>query len=380
MTYTRQVLLGLVSAVLSLGLTVVLLEGVLRFLPVTNTGLYAVADPVYRINRFQPGSTVEWSSGWNFAARTTKPMNNYGYAMDEDFLPHSGPALGIIGDSFVEALQVGNPEAVHGLLARAAGGGASVYGVGSSGAQLPTYLAYADFLRREFGARAMAFVIIANDFDESSCPAATIRGDTWCFDIGTAAVPTLVLKTQPPRSWLRQVLSHSALLRYLSFNLGVNPLQFFAQAGQSTPAGGYVGNVPRSLPPDRVAAARASVDAFFHALPAKSGLPRDRIAFLMDGIRQDIYSGRNEGAGSFFDEMRRYFMAGARSRGYEAIDLQQAFSADYARFGQHFEFATDHHWNALGHWVAADALAKSRVGQAALGDKVDLTRPQPTGR
>ena len=377
MTYTRRVLLGLLSTVLSLGLTVALLEGVLRFLPVTNTGLYAVADPVYRINHFQPGSTVEWSSGWKFAARTTKPMNNYGYAMDQDFLPHSRPALGIIGDSFVEALQVGNKEAVHGLLASAAGGGASVYGVGSSGAQLPTYLAYADFLRREFGTQTMAFVIIANDFDESPCPAATIRGDTWCFDMGPAAAPALVLKTQPPRSWLRQTLSHSALLRYLSFNLGVNPLQFFAQGA---PAGGYVGNVPRSLPPDRVAAARASVDAFFHALPAKSGLPPDRIAFLMDGIRQDLYSGRNEGAGSFFDEMRHYFMAGARSRGYEVIDLQPAFRADYARFNQRFDYPTDHHWNALGHWVAADALAKSRVGQAALGDTVALTRPQPTAR
>ena len=134
--------------------------------------------------------------------------------------------------------------------------------------------------------------------------------------------------------------------------------------------------MPRTLPPERVATARTAVDAFFAALPVKSGLPPERVAFLMDGIRDDIYAGNDEGAGSFFDELRRYFMTAATARGYEVIDLQAAFSNDYARFGQRFDYPTDRHWNALGHWVAADALAKSRVGRAALG-AVMVPRPAP---
>ncbi len=370
----RQVLLGLLSTILALGLTLLLLEGVLHLLPIADTGSLAATDPVYRVNRFQPGSAVQWSTGWNFAARTTKTMNNYGYANDLDFVAGSQPALGIIGDSFVEALQVRNPEALQGLLAGAAGENTQVYGVGSSGSQLPNYLAYADFLRQEFGPQALAFVIIANDFDESDCTRTIIRGDTWCFDMASGPSPALELKSQPPRSWLRRILSQSALLRYLSFNVGVNPLALFAPRAT---AGDYVANVPRTLPPERVATARTAVDAFFAALPAKSGLPPERIAFLMVGIRDDVYSGKDDGAGSFFDELRRYFVAAATARGYEIIDLQAAFKSDYARFGQRFDYPTDHHWNALGHWVAADALAKSRLGRAALGGEVTLTRPTP---
>ncbi len=375
--FGRRALLGLLSIFVGLGFTLLLLEGVLRFLPVPNTGALAATDPVYRVNRFQPGSTIEWSTGWRFAARHTNHINNYGYAADVDFLARSEPALGIVGDSYVEALLVRNTEALQALLARAAGAGATVngpvYGVGSSGAQLPTYLAYADFLRREFQAKAMAFVIIANDFDESACATANIRGDTWCFEMGTATSPGLVLKTQPPRSWLRRTLSRSALLRYLSFNVGVNPLVLFTPRAA---AGEYVGNVPHTLTPERVATARAAVDAFFESLPAKSGLPPERITFLMDGIREDVYSGKDDGAGSFFDKLRRYFMAAATTRGYEVIDLQDAFSADYARFGQRFDYPTDNHWNALGHWVAADALATARGGRAALGG-VLVPRPTP---
>lgn len=312
-----------------------------------------------------------WSTGWNFAARTRKAVNNYGYVTDIDFTPDHKASLGIIGDSFVEALQVANQEALPDLLQAASDNGRHVYGVGTSGAQLPTYLAYADFLRREFSPGAMAFVIIANDFDESACPTAMIRGYTWCFDMG-GDLPTLTLKQQPPRSLLRRVLSGSALLRYVSFNLGIDLLQPFRA---SPAARDYVGNVPRTLPTARAATARASVDAFLAALPAKTGLPPSQVAFLVDGIRADIYSGSADGLGSFFDDMRRYFIATASRQGYEVVDLHAAFAADFARFGQRFEFPTDNHWNALGHWVAADALARSRVGGNALGHQLIVPRP-----
>ena len=373
----RRVLLGVLSSALGLGLTLLLCEGLLRLFPVSNTGSLAVADQLERVNRFTPDATVTWSAGWNFALHTTKHANHAGYLSDVEYRAGAGPGvpLAIIGDSYVEALQVANAESLHGLLSIAAGPETPVYGLGSSGAQLPTYLAYADLARREYHARALAFVIISNDFDESACAYTNFRGFTWCFDVDAPGKPALVVREQPERSALRRLASHSALLRYLTFNAGVSPawLQRLWQPGKAGMT--YVANVPRELPPERVAAARAAVQAFFAVLPATAGLPPGRIAFVMDAVRFDIYGGTNDRAGSFAETMREEFMAAARQRGYEVVDLDPAFRADYAQHGQRFENSVDYHWNALGHWVAASALGRSGVAVAVLGAPLQPPRP-----
>ena len=375
MTFGRRAALAIVSALLGLGLTLVLLEAALNLFPVSNTGSLAIADPLHRVNRFTPDATVTWSAGWNFALHTTKRANHAGYLSDVEYRAGAGVPLAIIGDSYVEALQVANDESLHGLLSITAGPESPVYGLGSSGAQLPTYLAYADLARREYHARALAFVIISNDFDESACAYANVRGFTWCFDVRAPGEPALVVREQPERSVLRRLASHSALLRYLAFNAGVSAawLQRLWQPGNARMT--YVANVPRELPPARVAAARASVQAFFAALPATAGLPPERIAFVMDAVRFDVYSGRDDRAGSFAETMREEFMAAARQRGYEVLDLDPAFRADYAQHAERFENPVDYHWNALGHWIAASALGHSAAAVAAFG--VPLQPPRP---
>ena len=47
-------------------------------------------------------------------------------------------------------------------------------------------------------------------------------------------------------------------------------------------------------------------------------------------------------------------MAAARQRGYEVVDLDPAFRADYVQHGQRFENSVDYHWNALGHYDTMD--------------------------
>ena len=69
----------------------------------------------------------------------------------------------------------------------------------------------------------------------------------------------------------------------------------------------------------------------------------------------------NDGSSEAMDVMRRYFLANAGRRGYEAIDMQPRFIAHYREHGRRFEWPRDEHWNALGHERCFEAVAGSEL-------------------
>src|SRR6185295_12054614 len=111
-------------------------------------------------------------------------------------------------------------------------GGGHVYSFAISGAALPDYLAYAQYARENFHPGAMAFVIIANDFDESLLKYKheprfryfTDDGRTLCVDYAI--------------SWWKELLRHSATLRYVMHNLEAGPRLAELLGGQPFPAPG----------------------------------------------------------------------------------------------------------------------------------------------
>ena len=66
--------------------------------------------------RFQPDREFTWSKGWDFAIRTEKRSKNHGFLKRLDYSVSSGPLLAVIGDSYVEAAQVDDEDALHGQL------------------------------------------------------------------------------------------------------------------------------------------------------------------------------------------------------------------------------------------------------------------------
>ena len=118
-----------------------------------------------------------------------------------------------------------------------------------------------------------------------------------------------------------------------------------------------------------------AVDLFLQQLPARSGLPPERILLVLDAIRQSVYDPNSAVGESYYARMHDYFVEEATGRGYEIVDLHLAFEADYAVHGEPFEFPVDAHWNKLGHWVVARAIAQSRVFTRAF-EEVRLS-PRP---
>lgn len=106
---------GLVIASIGFGLLapLLLLEIVLRFLPV-DRGLRSVpVDDSNPIHRFTPNRTSTFSRSWNFTQANIVRSNNCGFINNQDYeSAATTPLLAIVGDSYVEAVMGGPRTAV----------------------------------------------------------------------------------------------------------------------------------------------------------------------------------------------------------------------------------------------------------------------------
>jgi hypothetical protein len=362
-TTNRRLLLGTIAAALGVLVPVLLLEGLLRFLPVTEPAYAQPVNAQMPYRHYLPNREVTYSRGWSFSIVARKHVNNYGFTSDTDFVrDDERPLLTIIGDSFVEAWQVGNAQTMHGLLnARVAGRG-RVYGIGFSGSALSQYLAYAGMAREEFGPRSLVIIVVGNDFDESLIKYKREPGFYYFAERDGNLVPERL--DHPGQSQAVALTSKSSLAMYVRHTIGFDWWPVSASWKDSSGAvPRFVGNVIAEAAAERVADSKAAVDAFLGQLPARSGLRPENILFIVDAIRPQLYTPSElvRAEGTYFGQMRRYFMQQAAAGGFEVVDITPAFAKAFARDGRRFEFPTDNHWNELGHSVVAEQIARSRV-------------------
>lgn len=369
--FLQNALLALSSVVV----TLLLLEILLRFLPV-HSSLSAMpvnaADPVAH---YAPHLPFTYSVGWNLALARSGRTNNAGYVNDQDYVADpSQNLIAVIGDSFVEALVVPYAETLQGRLAQAAGDQAKVYSFAMSRSALPQYLAFSRLATQTYHARSLVFLIVGNDFDESHYE---FRSDPWAGrlhyfrDLPNGELE--LFRTDFTPSSVNQVLRKSALMRYLYFNLhadhqarelwarltGSNVRPPPPETGEKRPL--YVGNTAADYTPRRWDVSVKSIETFFRLLPLYSGLPPNRILFVVDGLRPFVYHPQTlpEAETSFFGKMRQLFMQQARGRGYEVVDMNPVLVERFQKEKKPFEHKEDFHWNGAGHEAAAAAVQHS---------------------
>ena len=368
---SRRRSLAVVSVLLALLAMAVLLELVFRWLPV-NEGLRGLSvderNPVFR---FTPDRKAVYSRGWNFSIVNHVRTNNYGFVNDYDYdASLSSPLLAVIGDSFVEAVMVPFAETGVARLSQAVGSAGRVYGFGTSGSSLSQYLAYARYVRDTFHPTGLTIVIVGNDFDESLLKYKHEPGLHYFVDAPGGDLS--IIRLDRPVPWWRDLLAGSSLGMYLYVNLEIREVwkRFAYRSGQTTNnRARFVGNTAAEATPERVADSDRVIEAFLRQLPELAGLPSSRIALVIDGARPELYDDRalNKVAESYFAVMRTHLIDRARNEGFEVIDMQPAFIADYGQRHLAFEFADDNHWNAAGHQVFAQAVQRSKVYRETFG-------------
>ncbi len=338
-----------------------LLEVAVRFLPVSSPPYLLPVSAQQPVPRFQPDVQYQYSWGPDFAVRSVKRSNNFGYNHFADYKAEDdSPLLMVIGDSFVEAQAIDSGKSAAELLHASLGGTGRVYSIGVSGAPLSQYLVFAQYAAREFRPDAMAFFIISNDFDESLVQYKSEPRFHY-FEEGPEGVRLRRVDYQ--LSAAKKLLRHSALLRYLMYNVALEArLQALLNPGSVAAWGSRDAEAPERLE-RRVRDSRRAVDHFLELLPKMSGLGASSIVFVLDAVRPAIYTeqGLKDAEAGYHERMRRYFAARAKALGYEVVDLQPAFIARHRADGSRFEFPTDSHWNELGNALVAEELAKTPV-------------------
>lgn len=366
----KKTVFAVIALAIGMAMPLLAAEILLRFLPVS-TGLSAQrVDEANPLFRFQPGRSYVWSRGWSFSIVNSGRINNAGFVNDRDYdAGATSPLLAVIGDSYVEATMVPYADTLQGRLAAAAEGRGRVYSFAASGAPLSQYLAWARHAQEVYKAAAMVFLVVGNDFDESLL--AYRQGPGFHHYRETAGGELALTRVDYEPNPLRALVRSSALARYLVFNLHaletIARLRAALRGGEEASAQPadetaadeqrFLGNVPRDVEAPRLAASKRAVDAFFRDLPESSGLAPSRILFLIDGVRYPT----DHDPEAYFIQMRRYFLAEARSHGYGAIDMDEHFLPEHAANGTRFEFPTDAHWNGTAHGLAAAAVADTEL-------------------
>jgi len=347
---------NLATVIVSLALTALVLEVVLQFLPVSQ-GFQSVAvnadQPVFHA---RPSRIVTSSRDWDFFNAREVRINNAGFRNDQDYVVEGlHPLIAVVGDSYVEAVQVDYPDTFFARLADRLDGRARIYSFGFSGAPLSQYLIWARYAHDTFHADELVIVVISNDFDESL--GAWKRGQGFHHYEPCAETDYCLTRVDYEPAVYRPLVEATALGRYLLYNLQVldigRKVDLLLKGG-ADPAR-YVGNVEVAVDPKRLQDSFLAIDLFFRDLPDYAGLAPRHICFVVDGRVYD--ETRDIFDTSFFGQTRRYFIEKATAAGYGVIDMRPIFTERYARDGVRFESERDGHWNELGHQVVADSLA-----------------------
>ena len=324
-----------------------ILEFIFRLLPVSDSLTVNNVNDQNPILHFQPSRKVNIQTGFNFSHFNTKNINNYGYASDNDFLKGGDlekKTIVVVGDSYVEALQVSNPNSFHGNLATKRKD-LAIYPIGISGAPLSQYLAFAAFAEAEFSPDAYVFVIVANDFHQSWEKNKKAPGFHYFLDTG------MLKRIDYERSFFKKLTGNSAFLRYLFLDLKI-PTQFLIMKNKI-----FNLNEPSFTNNNEILSdGMLAIQHFFNNL--EQFFSDKPVILILDGDRRSIHKNvferpKDINENIWFNEMIK--------QSYEhsfitLIDLHSIFFNEWKVNKSHFNSTYDYHWNEKGHSVVSKVL------------------------
>jgi hypothetical protein len=367
----------------SIAFTLLVFEGVLRFLPVARAPLVEPPTAENPIQRYVPNQPFTWSLGWNFFHVVRGHSNTQGFLADYDYDPTAtAPLVAVVGDSFVEALRVPFAETITGRLAAELGTRARAYAFAQSGSPLSQYVAYAAHACTIYRPQRLVVVVVGNDFDESVYAHRRRNGIFHLYPRPDGGYDYR-LSPLPAPGFAERIARRSALVLYLMRNVGISELAAmmginFAQAA-AAPGDVYVGNTSADANPARVAEGEQVIAWFLDTLPGAACLAARDIVLVVDAMRPPIYDDNalQAARASYFGLMRAKLMAEATAKGFVVVDMEKPLRAAYGAQPVPFEFPNDMHWNARGHAVAAEAVRNALATWSPLAPRAARPEQRP---
>lgn len=351
----RSALLFLVGLVLML----LVVETLLHCLPVssaTRTGYHI--DPV--ILTYPPQHSWTASTGWDLRNSQRLSANNLGFVAARDFTSDR-QAIGLIGDSYVEAGMLDLPERPAAQLELALQFRRPVYALGAPGSALLDYAERIRFASERLGIHDFIVVMEAGDVRQSICGSGNVHGP--CLDPNSFQ-PRLELLASP--SWAKRVFRHSALAQYAMGQLKFDAANLMrkAMSGQnivsSMPAMAAATSAPRGIKDERwrrdVMVETVAQHFFDRIKPYATG----QLVFVVDGRRSAAALKSDAAANTALMQERSAFIALARQHGATVIDAETLYHQHWIKSGLALEVGPyDGHLNSLGVGLLMRAVAES---------------------
>lgn len=332
-------------------------ELVLRFLVPACEMPDPVWDAHWRLLRFDARRAEGlFTAGRLAQQRGHWRVNRAGWVSCTDYREPRQPGklrVAIIGDSFIEALQVDTERSVASVLGRLLGGRAEVLAFGVSGAPLSQYLQMARYVTAVYDPDIVVVNVVHNDFDESLSGVGQEPFFLHVREAGSSFVEVEPAAFVPSSG--RRLFKRLALVRYVADNLRLRSAVYNWRVRNARES--LVANVDAATLAGRgdlvTRATRYLVETI-----AKTCAPRVTV-FMMDAPRDDLYAGRTrESAVWWLHDVLREAVVATGSR---FLDLSGPFEAHYLAHRERFDTRWDRHWNELGHRVVAEALCRDLV-------------------
>jgi len=309
-----------------------------------------------------PRKKTPWvinSRGWNFISQPQKEIA----PSESNF-----KTLVVIGDSYIEGLQVSPQENLAYLLQKKLIKSAHVHAFGKSGAPLSQYLHISRYSKKILSPDVLIFNLVENDFWESSRDWHPEKKHFLQFTFDSSSYQYIenlpsdpLLDRKLPR--LRRLLYKSALMRYLVYNLQVfsrnqyiSPQnKLFMQTNKDSTLHS-ASNFTKSQDPTSQKM-RQLISAIFTKI--REEFPHTKIIFLMDGDRFAITHALPHDQTYLYHksivfENCRYIKA-------NCIDLHPIQKKYYLKTHQDLYSGNDYHWNKNMHQLAAEVLAQQII-------------------
>jgi hypothetical protein len=370
---------NLLTVIASVAVVLLACELVLRFLPVASSPAIEPSTAENPIQRYSANTPFTWSLGWDFSVVVHGRTNAQGFVADYDYDPKAGtPLIAVLGNSYVEGLMIPFAQTITGRIQAALGSRGRAYAIAQSGAPLSQYVAYAKHACAVYRPERLAVAIFGGDLDSSLYANRTRDGFHNLHPLPSGGFD-LKLSPLTELSLFERVSRHSALALYLIRNVKVlSSIERLRKIAHAEGGETYVGNVPATTDPGRIAEGERVISWFLDALPTAACLRPQHIVIMVDAMRPQIYDEIRlaQVRGSYFAVLRAKLMSEATAKGFKVIDMEFVFRAAHDRDRRTFEFRDDNHWTPHGHAVAADALREAladwpplAVGQPRLSEK-----------
>jgi hypothetical protein len=282
--------------------------------------------------------------------RASWRINNAGWNSAIDYMETKRkPRIAIIGDSYVEAMQVDIGKDLAGQLRALLSPDVEVYAFGIPGAPLSHYLQMARYVRAHFDPDIFVINVVHNDFAESLCSVKRTSGYLCLEDNGEDIREASITPYQPKLLFL--VANQSSVIRYMAYNMRLlSDMTRLFSLITNRPA--HNANIDVNVAKSLKRRIQKATDYVLSTMKRENNdIPT---VFLMDAPRKDIYAGTmNESNVRWLNEL---LAEECEQFGFPFIDLTDEFTRSFRAEHIHFESKYDGHWNEKGHQVAALAL------------------------